>query len=74
MGNRPGSKLIRGDQVENQIKGWVIWFWVLVLSAFTVPFFLLSDVAKVYGAFLYWGVFAVVAIISVGIITSRWRA
>ena len=60
--------------MKNQIKGWVIWFLVLVLSAFTVPFFLLSDVGKVYGAFLYWGIFAVVAIISVGVITSKWRA
>jgi len=60
-------------QVENQIKGWVIWFLILVLSAFTVPFFLLSNVVKVYGAFLYWGIFALVAIISVGIVASKWR-
>lgn len=59
--------------MENQLKGWVIWFLILVLSAFTVPFFMLSGVTKVYGAFLYWGIFAVVAIISVGIITSKWR-
>jgi len=60
--------------VGNQIKGWVIWFLVLVLSAFIVPFYLLSGVEKVYGAFLYWGIFALAAMISVGVITGKWRA
>ncbi len=59
--------------MESQLKGWVIWFLILVLSAFIVPFYFLSNVPKVYGAFLYWGVFAIVAIISVGVITSKWR-
>jgi len=59
--------------VNSQLKGWVIWFVILVIPAFFVPFYFMSDVAKVYGAFLYWGVFALVAIVSVGIITSKWR-
>ncbi|KJR97513.1 MAG: hypothetical protein VR68_12555 [Peptococcaceae bacterium BRH_c4a] len=59
--------------MQGQLIGWAIWFFVIVLSAFTVPYYLLSNVAKVYGAFLYWGIFAIVAIISVGIITSKWR-
>ncbi len=58
----------------NQIKGWIIWFLVLVLSAFIVPFYLLSGVEKVSGAFLYWGLFALAAMISVGVITGKWRA
>lgn len=59
--------------VQGQLIGWVIWFFILVLSAYLVPYYLLSDIYKVYGAFLYWGLFAVTAIISVVIITKRWR-
>lgn len=59
--------------MENRLKLWVAWFIVLVLSAVIVPFYLLTGVNKVYGTFLYWGVFAVAAIISIGIITSKWR-
>lgn len=59
--------------MQGQLIAWAIWFFVIVLSAFTVPYYFLSGVTKIYGAFLYWGVFAIVAIVSVGIITSKWR-
>jgi len=59
--------------MQNQLVAWVVWFFVIVLAAFTVPFWLLSGVQKFYGAFLFWGVFALAAILSVGIITSKWR-
>lgn len=53
--------------------GWLIWFCALVLSAFIVPFTLLSGVASAAGAFLYWTVFALVAIVSILTMTRRWR-
>ncbi|MCL6479102.1 MAG: hypothetical protein K6T65_11920 [Peptococcaceae bacterium] len=59
--------------MRGQLIGWAVWFLIIVLAAFIVPFYFLSGVAKMYGAFLYWGVFAMAAIISVGIITSKWR-
>lgn len=59
--------------LKQQRKFWIIFFIVLVLSAFIVPFICFHDVAKVYGAFLFWNIFAVVAIISMLIITSQWR-
>ncbi len=62
-----------GGKVGNKITGWAVWFLVLVLSAFIVPYQFLSGIPKVYGAFLYWGLFALAAMISVGIITARWR-
>ena len=57
----------------NKLAGWVVWFMVLVLSAFIVPYQFLSEITRVYGAFLYWGLFALAAMISVGFITARWR-
>lgn len=53
--------------------GWLIWFCALVLSAFIVPFTVLSTVASAAGAFLYWTVFALVAIVSIIGMTRRWR-
>ncbi|WP_041284809.1 hypothetical protein [Desulfoscipio gibsoniae] len=59
--------------MQKSVKWWFIWFAFLVFSAFWVPFNLLSHLSTVYGAFLYWGVFAIAAIISVGIIAGKWR-
>ncbi|CEP69188.1 Uncharacterized [Moorella glycerini] len=53
--------------------GWVIWCCILVLSGFIVPFTLLSDVASAAGTFLYWAVYAIVAIISIFTMTRSWR-
>ena len=52
---------------------WVLILLILVLLAFIVPFTLLTDVEKVYGAFLFWSLFAVVTIYCLERITRRWR-
>ncbi|MCR4419009.1 MAG: hypothetical protein QHH27_10585 [Clostridia bacterium] len=53
--------------------GWVVWFCLLVLSAFIVPFTLLRNVVSAAGAFLYWTVFALVAMVSIVGVMRRWR-
>lgn len=53
---------------------WALLFGIMILAAFVVPFIsLLSDLPRVYGAFLFWNVFALVVIVCLGIITARWR-
>lgn len=53
---------------------WALFFAVIILSAFIFPFLPpLSDLPSVYGAFLFWNVFALVVIVCLGIITARWR-
>lgn len=52
---------------------WVFFFCFLLLLAVVIPFTVLSDVPKIYGSFLFWALFAVTAIISVGYITGQWR-
>ncbi|NLC12114.1 MAG: hypothetical protein GX767_07680 [Firmicutes bacterium] len=59
--------------MTNAFKKWLAWFLVLVLAAFVVPYTLLSSVEKIYGAFLFWVIFAIIAIISVEAITRSWR-
>ena len=59
--------------ITNAFKKWLAWFLVLVLAAFVVPYTLLSSVEKIYGAFLFWVIFAIIAIISVEAITRSWR-
>lgn len=45
---------------------------VLVLSAYLVPYTLLSEVKAWYGSFLYWVLFAVVVIGVVAWLTREW--
>ncbi len=54
----------------------VVWAGVmlaLVLSAFVVPYTLLSGVDAWYGSFLFWTVFAIVAIGVNARIVLRWK-
>ncbi len=54
-------------------KAWIIWLAVLILSAFIVPYTLFSNVPKMTGAFLFWTLFALAAIISIFQVTNYWR-
>lgn len=51
---------------------WALFLIALVLSAYIVPYTLLSDVNEWYGSFLYWSLFAIVIIISNVLITKKW--
>lgn len=52
---------------------WVIWLVILILSAYIVPYILLNDINKITGAFLYWTLFALIAIFSTIKIVNYWR-
>ncbi len=53
---------------------WAVLFIIMILAAFIVPYTpLMRDLTEVYGAFLFWNVFALVVIVCLGIITARWR-
>lgn len=52
---------------------WVVWLVILILSAYIVPYILLNDVNKITGAFLYWTLFALIAIFSTIKIINYWR-
>lgn len=51
------------------------WTWLgfLVALDIAVPWFLLSNVEALTGAFLFWTVWAAVAILSAFAIFLRWR-
>ncbi len=60
--------------LEKQRVFWVVLFFLMILAAFIVPFTpLLSELTAVYGAFLFWNVFAIIVIICLALITARWR-
>jgi hypothetical protein len=53
---------------------WVVLFLVMILAAFIVPFTpLMNNLNSIYGAFLFWNLFAIIVIICLGFITARWR-
>ena len=49
------------------------WFAFLLALDIAIPWFVLTRVEKVSGAFLFWTAWAAVAIISAFIILLRWR-
>jgi hypothetical protein len=53
--------------------GWVCWFLFLFILDFIVPFYLLRDVPRLSGSFLFWIIWVVVAIISMFIIFLKWQ-
>ncbi len=61
------------DNLSTARRRWTWVFVVLVLLAYVVPFTVLSGVHKIYGAFLFWTLFAVVSIACMIVITGNWR-
>jgi hypothetical protein len=50
-----------------------IWFAFLLALDIAIPWFVLTNVEKMSGAFLFWTVWVVVAIITVFVIFLKWR-
>lgn len=52
---------------------WFLYFFIIILAAFVVPYTLLRDVESFSGPFLFWCLFALAAIAGMWFITSRWK-
>ena len=50
-----------------------VWFACLLALDIAIPWFVLTRVEKVSGAFLFWTIWVVLAIISAFVILRRWR-
>jgi len=50
-----------------------VWFAFLLALDIAIPWFVLTRVEKVSGAFLFWTIWVVLAIISAFVILRRWR-
>jgi hypothetical protein len=54
----------------------VVWagiVLILVVSAYLVPYMLLSGMDAWYGSFLFWTVFGLAAIVAIWAMTRSWR-
>lgn len=60
------------DELKKKRIYWIIWLLALIISAYFVPYVLLRNVNQVVASFLYWTVFAILAIISTIKITTYW--
>jgi hypothetical protein len=49
------------------------WFALLLALDIAIPWFVLTRVEKVSGAFLFWTIWVVAAIIGAFVIFLRWR-
>ena len=49
------------------------WFALLLALNIAIPWFVLTRVEKMSGAFLFWTVWVAVAIISAFVIFLKWR-
>ncbi|HLR61371.1 MAG TPA: hypothetical protein VK097_02915 [Lentibacillus sp.] len=52
--------------------GWGILIVVLILSAYILPYTVLSEVQAWYGSFLLWGIVGILIIIANFKITKGW--
>lgn len=52
---------------------WATVMAFLVLLAYVVPYTVLSGVDRWYGSFLFWTVFALVAIAAIWAMMASWR-
>jgi len=52
---------------------WLIWFMLLILSAFIVPYLFIGGISRITASFLFWTLFAITAIISTIKIIGHWR-
>jgi uncharacterized membrane protein YhaH (DUF805 family) len=60
------------DELKKKRNFWIIWLLALILSAYFVPYVLLRNINQIEASFLYWTIFAVLAIISTIKITTYW--
>ncbi|WP_010529979.1 hypothetical protein [Lentibacillus jeotgali] len=58
---------------QNKSKtSWGILIVLLILSAFILPYSVLSDVQTWYGSFLLWGIIGILIIIANVMVTKDW--
>ena len=50
-----------------------IWFAFLLALDIAIPWFVLTNVEKMSGAFLFWTIWVVAAIITAFVIFLKWR-
>lgn len=54
--------------------GWAwLWFGFLLALDIAIPWFVLTNVETMSGAFLFWTIWVVLAIISAFVIFLRWK-
>jgi hypothetical protein len=50
-----------------------VWFGFLLALDIAIPWYVLTSVEKMSGAFLFWTIWVLAAIISAFVIFLRWR-
>lgn len=58
--------------MTQSLAAWIMWFLVLLLLGFSVPFLFLKDVPNLAGSFLFWTLWALAAIVSMFVAFARW--
>jgi len=64
---------VKGTLVDHRKSWWLVAILVAVLSAFIIPYTVLSGVDSWYGSFLFWMLITAVVIAINGVVSSQWR-
>lgn len=59
--------------MDKRFRAWAGWFLFLFVVDFSVPFLFLRDISTLAGSFLFWVVWAMVAMASMFAIFLPWR-
>jgi hypothetical protein len=67
-------KYFGGEVSEMTKTAWAwVWFGFLLALDIAIPWYVLTSVEKMSGAFLFWTIWVLAAIISAFVIFLRWR-
>jgi hypothetical protein len=67
-------KYFGGEVSEMTKTAWAwVWFGLLLALDIAIPWYVLTNVEKMSGAFLFWTIWVLAAIISAFIIFLKWR-
>ncbi len=54
-------------------RAWILLYGLLLVLAVVVPYTALAGIGRWTGAFLFWILFALVAVVAMVLITAKWR-
>lgn len=63
---------MKKDKLKKTRLLWILWISILVIAAFVLPYVLYNDYYQIEGAFLFWVIFAIIALVSTIKITTYW--
>jgi len=71
-GSRGGGSQNLSNEQRTANLWWLAWILILVALDFIIPYTVLKDIPSLWGAYLFWVVITIIAIVSAVLYMRRW--